>query len=116
MNPEQMRDLALAALEEMKAVNVAVLDVRRASSVTDYMLVASGNSDRHVRAIVDGVVEAARERGIKPLGVEGEIHAQWALVDLGDVVVHVMKPDVREFYQIEKLWGFDAGMESGKTR
>lgn len=115
MNPEQLRDLVVAALEDMKAVNVAVLDVRRASSVTDYMLVASGNSDRHVRAIVASVVEAAGERGIKPVGVEGEVHAQWALVDLGDVVVHVMKPEVREFYQLEKLWGFDSVAES-RTR
>ncbi|MDR2878254.1 MAG: ribosome silencing factor [Chromatiales bacterium] len=112
MNSEQMRDFAIAALDDIKAVNVIALDVRRASSVTDYMLIASGTSDRHVRSIVSSVVEAARERGIKPLGVEGEVHAQWALVDLGDVIVHVMKPDVREFYQLEKLWGFDSLAES----
>jgi ribosome-associated protein len=112
MNSEQMRDFAIAALDDIKAVNVIALDVRRASSVTDYMLIASGTSDRHVRSIVNSVVEAARERGIKPLGIEGEVHGQWALVDLGDVIVHVMKPDVREFYQLEKLWGFDSAAES----
>lgn len=116
MSPEELRDLAHAALDGMKAVDVCVLDVRRSSTITDYMLVASGTSDRHVRAIVDGVVEAARERGLKPLGIEGERYAQWALVDLGDVVVHIMRPEVREFYQLEKLWGFDGGAEGGKSR
>lgn len=113
MTAEELRDLAQSALEDMKAVNICALDVRTTSSVTDYMFVASGTSDRHVRSIAQGVVEEAAKRGLKPLGVEGEIHAQWALVDLGDVVVHVMKPDVREFYQLEKLWGFDSGDAGG---
>ena len=112
MTAEELRDLARAALEEMKAVDITVLDVRKVSSITDYMLVASGTSDRHVRSVTDGVVEKTREAGVKPLGVEGETHAQWALVDLGDVIVHVMRPEVREFYQLEKLWGFD-GSEAG---
>lgn len=113
MTPEKLRDLAQFALEEMKAVDICALDVRATSNVTDYLFVASGTSDRHVRAIVQGVVEEARKHDLKPLGVEGETYAQWALVDLGDVVVHVMKPDVREFYQLEKLWGFDSGGAGG---
>ncbi len=113
MTPEKLKDLAQFALEEIKAVDICVLDVRATSSVTDYMFVASGTSDRHVRAIVQSVVEEALKHGLKPLGVEGEIHAQWALVDLGDVVVHVMRPEVREFYQLEKLWGFDSGGAGG---
>lgn len=116
MSPEELRDLARTALEGMKAVDIVVLDVRRMSTITDYMIVASGTSDRHVRAIVDGVIEAAKERGEKPLGVEGETHAQWALVDLGDVVVHVMRPEAREFYQLEKLWSFEGGAKDDKPR
>lgn len=116
MTAEELRDIARAALDDMKAVDAVVLDVRKTSSVTDYMLVASGTSDRHVRSVVDGVLEKARERGVKPLGVEGETHGQWALVDLGDVIVHVMRPEVREFYQLEKLWGFGSEPESGQAR
>jgi ribosome-associated protein len=114
MTAEELKDLAHAALDDIKAVNITVLDVRKVSSITDYMLVASGTSDRHVRSAIDAVVEKAREHGVKPLGVEGETHAQWALVDLGDVIVHVMRPEVREFYQLEKLWGFEAGSSAAR--
>lgn len=112
MTPEELRDLACRVLAEMKARDVSVLDVRRSSTITDYMLVASATSDRHVRSLVTGVLEAAREQGIRPVGVEGEAHAQWALLDLGDVIVHIMRPEVRDFYQLEKLWGFDGSGES----
>lgn len=115
MTPAQLRQIAVDALEEMKAVDVAVLDVGGLTSITDYMIVASGTSDRHVRSLVNNVVEKAGEQGVKPIGVEGEQQAQWALVDLGDVVVHVMRPDVREFYQLEKLWGFGEERDSGRV-
>lgn len=108
MKPEAVKDLAVEALEELKGVNICVLDVRKMTGVTDYMIIASGTSNRHVRSLMDAVVEKAKQGGITPLGVEGEQHAQWGLVDLGDVVVHVMLPEVRDFYQLEKLWGFDA--------
>ena len=94
----------LAALEDMKAVNVKLLDVRGQTDITDAMIVASGNSDRHVRAIADRVIEKARESGRRPLGVEGTRDSEWVLVDLQDVLVHVMLPRVREFYAIEQLW------------
>jgi ribosome-associated protein len=94
----------LAALEDMKAVNVKLLDVRGQTDITDAMIVASGNSDRHVRAIADRVIEKAREAGRRPLGVEGTRDNEWVLVDLQDVLVHVMLPRVREFYAIEQLW------------
>ena len=94
----------LAALEDMKAVNVKLLDVRGQTDITDAMIVASGNSDRHVRAIADRVIEKARESGRRPLGVEGTRDSEWVLVDLQDVLVHVMLPRVREFYAIEALW------------
>lgn len=94
----------LAALEDMKAVNVKLLDVRGQTDITDAMIVASGNSDRHVRAIADRVIEKARESGRRPLGVEGTRDSEWVLVDLQDLLVHVMLPRVREFYAIEQLW------------
>ncbi len=115
MTSEQLRDLALAALDDLKAKDVQVLDVRKLTSITDYMIIASGTSSRHVKATADNVVEKAKHAGCPPLGVEGEREAEWILVDLADVVVHVMQPDARAFYQLEKLWEFDAARER-KTR
>lgn len=114
MTPDQIRQLAVDALEEMKAVNLTVLDVSRLTTITDYMIVASGTSDRHIRSLVNSVIDKAAEHGLRPIGVEGEQQAQWALVDLGDIVVHVMLPDVREFYQLEKLWSFGEERDSGQ--
>jgi ribosome-associated protein len=109
------------AVGELKAKDVAEIDVRGKSSVTDYMVIASGTSTRHVKSIADEVVRKLKALGVQPLGVEGEREAEWVLVDLGDVVVHVMLPRVREFYALERLWtvgdqppdaqGADAGME-----
>jgi ribosome-associated protein len=99
-----LEKLVLAALEDMKAVNVKLLDVRGQTDITDAMIVASGNSDRHVRAIADRVIEKTREAGRRPLGVEGTRDNEWVLVDLQDVLLHVMLPRVREFYAIEQLW------------
>ena len=93
-----------AALDELKARDAVEIDVRGKSSVTDYMVVASGTSTRHVKSIADEVVKFAKNCGVMPLGVEGEREAEWVLVDLGDVVVHVMLPRVREFYALERLW------------
>jgi ribosome-associated protein len=92
------------ALEDMKAVNVKVLDVRDVTDVSDCMVLASGNSDRHVRSIADRVVERAKAAGFRPIGVEGQRDGEWVLVDLNDVLVHVMLPRVREFYALEELW------------
>ena len=94
----------VAALEDMKAVNVKVMDVRKVTDVSDCMVLASGNSDRHVRSIADRVVERAKAAGFRPMGMEGERDAEWVLVDLNDVIVHVMLPRVREFYGLEELW------------
>ena len=103
-----LEDIVSAALDDMKAVNVKVMDVRGLTDIADVMVVASGNSDRHVRSIADRVIEKAREAGIRPLGVEGAREGEWVLVDLHDVVVHVMLPRVREFYSLERMWETDA--------
>ena len=106
MNPtsESLRQLAVEALEDLRGVDIQVLDVTELTGVTDYMVVASGRSDRQVRALADAVVQKAKAAGQQPLGVEGQSAAEWVLVDLGDVVVHVMDSESRETYQLEKLW------------
>lgn len=97
-------DIALEAIEDMKAVNVKVVDVRGITDIADTMIIASGTSDRHVRSIAARVVEKCKGAGHQPLGVEGEREGEWVLVDLQDVIVHVMLPRIREFYGLEKLW------------
>ena len=104
LQSEATRKIALQALENLKAENLLVLDVRSIASFTDYMIFASGNSRRHVVAIAESVIEAASSAGQAPVGVEGEDVGEWVLVDLDDVVVHVMLPDVRLYYELEKLW------------
>ncbi len=109
---ETLRDIALEALEAIKAIDVRVLDVRALTDITDFMIVASGRSNRQVRALAEEVMERATARGVRPLGVEGLAGAEWVLVDLGAAVVHVMQPATRDFYQLERLWG-DAGPGGG---
>ena len=101
---DELLQLVVADLEELQAGDVEILDVRELTDVTDYMVVATGRTNRHVRAITDTVVESAKHRDAPPIGVEGEREGDWVLVDLGDVVVHVMRPEARELYQLEKLW------------
>jgi ribosome-associated protein len=112
---ENLRDVALAALDEIKAIDVRVLDVRPLTDITDFMIIASGRSNRQVRALADEVVAEATLRGVRPLGVEGFDQGTWVLVDLGDVVVHVMQPATRDFYQLERLWD-DTAVDSGRVR
>lgn len=104
LQSETIKKLVVDALEDLKAVNIVVLDVSKRASFTDSMIFASGNSSRHVSSIAGSVVEAAKAAGIPPIGVEGETVGEWVLVDLGDVIVHVMLPDTRTFYDLEKLW------------
>jgi ribosome-associated protein len=107
---ERVSPLQLAvttALDDMKAVNVRVLDVRGLTDIADTMVIASGNSDRHVRSIAERVLEKAKAAGFRPLGTEGARDGEWVLVDLQDLIVHVMLPRVREFYGLEHLWEGD---------
>ena len=99
-----LRDVVLGALAELKAVDVRSLDVRGITDITDTMVVASGTSDRHVKSIADRVVQRCKEAGFRPYGMEGERDGEWVLLDLQDIVLHVMLPRVREFYALEKLW------------
>lgn len=104
LNSEELSDLVVEALDDVKAQDIVKLDVRNMTTVTDYMIVASGTSNRHVQALVDNVAEKAKAAGHRPVGVEGEAGGEWVLLDLQDALVHVMLPKVREFYNLEKLW------------
>lgn len=101
---EELQQLIIQALEDLKAVNIKHLDVEGVAGFTDRMVFASGTSSRHVKSIAQSVQDAAKKAGITPLGMEGEDIGDWVLIDLGDIVVHIMIPDTREFYDIERLW------------
>lgn len=113
----RLRKIVLAALDDMKARDIREIDVRGRSDFADLMVIASGTSSRHVKAIADTVVIKAKAAGLPPLGVEGSDDAEWVLVDLGDIIVHVMQPRTREFYGLERLWtvGDDAPPEAEAT-
>jgi len=99
-----LQSVILSALDDMKALEVKVLDVRDLTDIADFMVIASGTSDRHVRSVAQRVVEKTKEAGYRPHGVEGEQDGDWVLIDLHEVIVHIMLPRVREFYGLEKLW------------
>jgi len=105
---DSLQNIVVEALEDLKARDVRVMDVRGLTSIADAMIVASGTSDRHVRSLAENVIEKCKESGHRPLGVEGLKDGEWVLVDLHDVVVHVMLPRVRDFYNLEKLWSVPA--------
>lgn len=104
MQTEALKTLVMGTLEELKARDVAQLDVASLTSVTDTMIVASGTSSRHIGALAESVVEKVKEAGCRPLGIEGHQGSDWVLVDLGDLVVHVMLPETRQLYDLERLW------------
>ncbi|MFN2348706.1 MAG: ribosome silencing factor [Thioalkalivibrio sp.] len=108
MQTEQLTELVIKALEDLKGLDIKTIDVRGKTAITDMMVIASGTSDRHVKSLADTVAVKAKEAGVMPLGVEGGGDNEWVLVDLNDVVVHVMLPRVRDFYNLEKLWLTDA--------
>ncbi len=105
MTPEQIKDAVVAALEDVKGFDIAVLDVQKMTSLCSYMVVCSGNSNRQTRALADNVFNTLKEKGCEPRSIEGEKEGEWVLVDLGDVIVHVMLPTTRAYYNLEQLWG-----------
>ena len=104
MNSKRLCKLAHQAIDELKGQDVTELDVRKLTDVTDYLLVVTGRSTRQVKAIAENVIDKAKAAGVRPLGIEGLEDGEWVLVDLVDVVVHVMQPDTRTYYELEKLW------------
>ena len=115
MNSEQLSELVVDALDEVKGQDIVRLDVRNLTTVTDYMVVASGTSNRHVKALAEAVAEKSKAAGHRPLGIEGEEGSEWVLLDLGDTLVHVMLPRVREFYNLEKLWSLSPASDRAAT-
>lgn len=104
---EAVRELILTTIDDMKGEQVVELNVKDKTSVTDLLIIVSGTSSRHVKSIASNIASQAKKAGHSPLGVEGEEQGEWVLVDLGDIVVHVMQPQVRQFYDLEKLWSFE---------
>ena len=108
MSAENLKDLAVTALDDLKGRDIVCMDIAEISTIADYMVVATGTSNRHVKSLSEEVVKKVKEAGGTIKGVEGERQAEWVLIDLGDVVVHAMLPETRAFYQLEKLWDKDS--------
>ncbi len=107
MNTSELKQLVLTALEDLKANDIRVIDVEGKTIITDVLIIATGTSTRHDKAMAESVAQAAKDAGHPPLGVEGDMTPEWMLVDLGDVVVHVMTQETRDYYNLEKLWADD---------
>ncbi|RWU12741.1 ribosome silencing factor [Pseudidiomarina gelatinasegens] len=105
MQAEQLRDFVVEKLEDLKGRDIKVMDVREQTDVAEYMIICSGSSKTHVRSLANYVAAEAKHHGVPPIGVEGHEHSEWVLVDLADVVVHIMQESIRDFYELEKLWG-----------
>jgi ribosome-associated protein len=108
--------LILDALDEAKAQDICQIDVRKLTDITDFMVIASGTSHRHVHAMAERVRETARQKQLRPIGVEGEAENDWILMDYADVVVHLMMPQAREFYSLERLWNHHLGKVAKQRR
>ncbi len=111
MQAEQILKIVQETLDERKGQNITTLDVRGKTSFTDYMVVVTGTSDRHLRSLCEYVSEKLKESDVKPLGMEGDLGSDWVLLDLGDVIVHAMNAQARGFYQLEKLWSVEDSKE-----
>jgi ribosome-associated protein len=113
LTTEQLQQLVVSSLEDFKAVDILVIDVSGKSPLTERMVIASGNSTRHVKSMAENLIVNAKAEGNSPLGVEGQGEGEWVLVDLNDVIVHLMLPQTRAFYNLEKLWEVSANHRNG---
>jgi ribosome-associated protein len=113
---DQLRDLVITALEDFKAIDIQQIDVSGQNPLTDLFVIASGNSSRHIKSMADNLIIKAKAAGCQPLGVEGAREAEWVLVDLNDVIVHLMLPQTRAFYNLEKLWEASSEQRSSASR
>jgi len=113
LTTEQLQQLVVSSLEDFKAADITVIDVSGKNPLTERMVIATGNSTRHVKSMADNLVDNAKAAGNSPLGVEGAGEGEWVLVDLNDVIVHLMLPQTRAFYNLEKLWEASADHRSG---
>lgn len=110
---EDYCEIIVNALDDLKASDIKVLDVRKLTSITDIMIIASGRSSRHVSSLADKVIETAKDHAMDVLGTEGQQQGEWVLIDLGHIIVHVMQPGTRDYYQLEKLWSDESpGMQA----
>ena len=115
LEPEQLQQLVVASLEDFKAVDIRVIDVTGRNPLTDWLVIASGSSTRHVRSMAEDLILKTKEAGCAPLGVEGDKGSEWVLVDLNDVIVHLMLPQARAFYNLEKLWDLSVQRRAGTS-
>ncbi len=113
LTPEQIKDAVVDALEDIKGFDISILDVQKMTSLTSYMVVCSGNSNRQTKALADNICEKLKEKGVEPRGIEGEKEGEWVLVDLGDVIVHIMIPATRAYYNLEQLWSEGEARRAG---
>lgn len=113
LTTDQLQQLVVSALEDFKAIDTLVIDVSGTNPLTELMVIASGNSTRHVKSMAENLIVKAKSEGNPPLGVEGQREGEWVLVDLNDVIVHLMLPQTRAFYNLEKLWQVAADHRSG---
>ncbi len=116
MTIDELKQLAVDTLDDSKAEDITVIDVKGKTTVTDWVVVATGTSSRHVKSLANSVFVAAKDAGKTPLGSEGQTEGEWVLVDLGDVIVHVMQRQVREYYDLESLWSVDAMNKQNELR
>ena len=107
MKIKDLEKIVINSLEELKAVDIKILDVNQLTSITDKMIIASGTSARHVSSLTSKLIENVKKHGVNPLGSEGEEQGEWCLIDLGDIIVHIMQPAIRQYYQLEKLWSVE---------
>lgn len=113
---DQLRDLVITALEDFKAIDIQQIDVSGQTPLADQFVIASGNSHRHIKSMAENLVQRAKAAGCAPIGVEGERQSEWVLVDLNDIIVHLMLPQTRAFYNLEKLWEASSRRRSGKSQ